>query len=240
MVERFELPGALFNASSFGDRIASIGVNAAGNRVASVSSVQPEKAGILLTVAAPDGQTVLPAANGGLHVFDADGTLHTFDADGEPISEIETGAEFSTTSAMDPMTGALAINSFPGGIFLIDPTAGDVEQLPGTYFVAELGFARDGQLLVMTGFDGTVRLWDLERDEPAGLVWNGTGASSSSPWYDESTDSIWAFTSGQLIEVPLDPARWIKRACEIVGRDLTVEEWNRYVPGDDAPQSACT
>ena len=241
MVERIDLPGALFTGSSFGDRLATLGVDAEDNRVASVSSVQPETAGVLLTVAALEGQTVHPGFNGGLHVFDADGTLRTFDADGEPISEIATGAAFSTTNAMDPTTGALAVNSFSGGIFVIDPTIGDVQRLPGNDFVANLGFARDGQLLVITGFDGTVRLWDLERSEPAGLVWDGSGASPSSPsWYDESTDSIWVFTSGQLIEVPLDPARWIQRACEIVGRDLTVEEWNRYVPGDDAPQSACT
>jgi hypothetical protein len=31
---------------------------------------------------------------------------------------------------------------------------------------------------------------------------------------------------------PLDPAVWLAEACRIVGRDLTPEEWRRYVPTD--------
>ena len=30
-----------------------------------------------------------------------------------------------------------------------------------------------------------------------------------------------------------------ERACEVVGRDFTDEEWDRLVPGDVALQSAC-
>ncbi len=81
----------------------------------------------------------------------------------------------------------------------------------------------------------------VNRAEPPGLVWNGTvGALLSSPsWYDESSDSIWVFTSGRLLEIPLDPQRWVERACDIVGRDFASDEWQRYVPGDEEVQSAC-
>jgi WD40 repeat protein len=174
-------------------------------------------------------------------VFDTDGTLHTYNANGEPIGEIETGARDALVNTMDPSTGLLAVASAPGAVVVIDPASGKVEPLPGNDSVANLGFARGGQLLVITGFDGTVRVWDLVRQASAGLVWDGTGAGLSSPsWYDESSDSIWVFTSGRLLEVPLDPQRWVERACEIVGRDLTPEEWERYVPGDEAPQSVCS
>jgi hypothetical protein len=30
---------------------------------------------------------------------------------------------------------------------------------------------------------------------------------------------------------PLDPSVWLREACAIVGRDLTAEEWDRYLPG---------
>ena len=30
---------------------------------------------------------------------------------------------------------------------------------------------------------------------------------------------------------PLDPAQWLALACTIAGRDLTQEEWDRYLPG---------
>ncbi len=74
-------------------------------------------------------------------------------------------------------------------------------------------FAREGQLLVITGTDGNVEVWDLVRAETAGLVWDGTGAALSSPsWYDESSDSIWVSTSGRLLEIPLAPERSMERA----------------------------
>jgi len=46
-------------------------------------------------------------------------------------------------------------------------------------------------------------------------------------------------TSGKLLRVPLTPKRWVQRACELVGRDFTQDEWERFVPGDDLLVSAC-
>ena len=127
-----------------------------------------------------------------------------------------------------------------GGVVKIDTITGETERLEGGESVTNLGFARDGSMLVITGADGTVRLWDLERNAPAGLVWDGSGSVFSSPsWYDPETDSVWVATSGLLMEVPLDPQRWVEQACDLVGRDLTAAEWERWIPGDGPPRSAC-
>jgi hypothetical protein len=32
---------------------------------------------------------------------------------------------------------------------------------------------------------------------------------------------------------PLDPQDWLEEACAVVGRDLSPEEWDRYLPGRD-------
>ncbi len=73
--------------------------------------------------------------------------------------------------------------------------------------------------------DGTIRLLDLERAEPAGVVWTGTGNVTGEPgWYDESPDALWMSTADRLIEIPLDPERWIERACGILSRELTPAE----------------
>jgi hypothetical protein len=29
----------------------------------------------------------------------------------------------------------------------------------------------------------------------------------------------------------LDPVDWLREACTVAGRDLTREEWDRYLPG---------
>jgi WD40 repeat protein len=73
-------------------------------------------------------------------------------------------------------------------------------------------FARHGELLVIAGNDGTVSLWDVERDQSAGTVWTGTGAGNSGlPWYDETTDSAWVATSGNLIKIQTGDSR--RHAC---------------------------
>lgn len=63
---------------------------------------------------------------------------------------------------------------------------------------------------------------------------------SSPSWYDPETDSVWVATSGLLMEVPLDPQRWVREACDLVGRDLTDDEWERWIPGDDPPNQHAT
>ena len=140
----------------------------------------------------------------------------------------------------DRASGDLALASTLSGITVVDPETGESTLLAEADFANNLGFGRNGEYLAVTGADGTVRLWDLERNEPAGLLWNGTGATISSPsWYDAESDSMWVYTSGKILEIPLDPAVWIARACTAAGRELTPEEWSRLVPGDTPPTPAC-
>ena len=87
---------------------------------------------------------------------------------------------------------------------------------------------------------GTVRLWDVTRSEFGGVVWRGSGGVVGSPsWYDEATESIWVAVSGKVLQIPLNPERWVELACESVGRPFTPDEWDRYVPGDDPLWDAC-
>jgi hypothetical protein len=51
---------------------------------------------------------------------------------------------------------------------------------------------------------------------------------------------VWVATTEGLLEFSVDPDRWIERACEFVGRDMSQEEWDEYVPGDEPRQSACS
>ena len=245
LVERIDFPGRLDNWTRFGDVIAILHLDADENRVASLVSLEHDESRVIFTVPAPDGSSVHPALGGGLHVFDRDGTLHTYAADGELAGEVDTGAQETFINTMDPTTGVLAVDGGAvGAVVFIDPANGDVDQLPGNDSVANLGFAQDGRLLVITGFDGTVRIWDLDRDESAGLAWDGTGAVPSSPsWYDPSSNSIWVYTSGRLLQIPLDPQRWVERACDVVGRDPqptsgTVSSPSRITRRSDRPSNS--
>ena len=180
-----------------------------------------------------------PSDDGGLHVMDPEGTLRTYDADGLLTSEIETGNEWAFAVAGDERTGRLAFGGI-AGVVIVDPATGDVDRIPGAGPTNSIGFIPDGSLLVVVGEDGTVRLWDVERNASAGLVFDGSGgAPVTPPWFDAATDSLWVASSGKLLRVPINPERWVERACEIVARSFTADEWARYVPGDEPVQIAC-
>ena len=213
--------------------------------VVDLLNVAEGELGVIFSIDADLVSTVHPTRDGGVHVIDLDGRLHTYDSEGNLIGELETGIEQVGIITMDPTTGILAIAAPVQSIDLpslaiVDPDRGLVDQLPGSASIVNLGFASDGELLAITGSDGTVRLWDVARRATAGLVWDGSGAIIGSPsWYDETTESIWVNSSGELLQIPVNPERWIERACELVGRDLTPDEWDRYVPGEGEVLSAC-
>ena len=196
----------------------------------------------LATISVSNAWAAHPALDGGLYVFDGDGVLYSYAADGSETNRFDTGLQHVQHMRFDPVSGLIAVEGFGDwqGIALVDPVNETVTRaLDGTQF-AGVGFVGDGTSLAIVGLDGTVRLWDIERNASAGLAWDGRGAGrGTTPWYDATTDSFWVSTSGQLVQIPLDPQRWVDKACDFVGRDLTEQEWERSVPGDDEVQSAC-
>jgi WD40 repeat protein len=191
------------------------------------------------SVAVADGSTPAMSGDGTPFVLDPSGTLRSYDPSGSLSQETATGVVDATVLSVDDRSGRVAIAS-RDDLVVVAPASGESTRLDHSGGIVHLGFARDGSMLAVTRGDGTVRLWDLDRSQPAGLVWDGTGAVSlSGSWYDADTDTLWVSTSGRIVQIPLDPARWVERACEIVGRDFTEDEWNRFVPGDDPLQSAC-
>jgi hypothetical protein len=185
-----------------------------------------------------------PAPDGGVYVTLGDGTFRHYDSTGSVVSEIDTGIFNPYLAALDHGSGRVAFAAGtvigPDSAVIIDPATGEMHTIPDIGGVANIEFARDGELLAMMGFDGSVRLWNVEQQEFAGVIWDGTGARfNEALHYDESTDSLWVPSSGQLLRLPLNPARWVERACEFVGGDFTQTEWDEYVPGGGAVQSAC-
>ncbi len=195
---------------------------------------------VLFSVTYPAIQAVHPSTDGGLFVLDEDGLLRTIDDEGREQSAFDTGIPFASTITIDETTGRLAVGSETGA-FIIDLAAEETRGLAQSGDVGNVAFARGGEVLVVTTFDGAVRIWDVDGDGLPTFVWDGSGSvSGSSPsWYDEASDSIWVASSGRVLNIPLDPAAWIERACEIVSRDLTQDEWDRLVPGSDPLQPAC-
>jgi DNA-binding SARP family transcriptional activator len=180
-----------------------------------------------------------PSPDGGLYVVLDDGLLRTYDRAGRGTTQVDTGLPEPRLVVADPTGGLVAIGGERGAV-VVRPATGTVHEVDGVRGVANLGFARAGSTLVVVETDGTVRLWDVARDEPIGTLWTGTGtAPPSPPWYDPSTDTVWVATSGTILQFSLDPERWAERACALVSRELTPEEWDRLIPGDAVQRPAC-
>jgi WD40 repeat protein len=98
----------------------------------------------------------------------------------------------------------------------------------------QLEWLRDSRTVVSAGADGTVVLVDTERalarttPLPASIH-DEEGFAHLVP---DPRDELVVFNDQSVgLQYPLDPADWLRAACGIVGRDLTRDEWARYLPG---------
>lgn len=227
------------------DRLTVIGTFADQDSVVHLVDLASGEPELVFSIPAPAVHVAHPTLDGGVFTIDEDGTLQTFDPAGQQVAEVELTMPFGFringhAIAVDEVSGMLAIGNDTGA-WIVDPLTGDARRLAQSGDVANVGFARNGELLVVTNRDGNVRIWEVDGDNPPAFVWNGSGAarSGSPAWYDEATESVWVASSGEVLQIPVQPQRWIERACEIVGRDLSQEEWDRYVPGGGSVESAC-
>jgi len=211
-----------------------------GESVVSLIDFESTVPEVLFTVSTAAFARSHPTPDGGMIVLNRGGELAHYDSEGEELDRSQTLAQEAYLIALDPSSGTLAAAAPDGSVWIIDPATGRSETLPTQEPISNIDLGRDGELLVLTGPDGTVRLWDIQRSESAGVAWSGTGSSTAlTSWFDADANSIWVATSGSVVNLPLDPALWIERACDVIGRNLTQDEWDRYVPGDGQRRSAC-
>jgi WD40 repeat protein/class 3 adenylate cyclase len=106
-------------------------------------------------------------------------------------------------------------------------------------FTLSLDFDPSGQVLLTTGTDGTARLFDVRTRSQIGAPLPGI----DNRWvfaefapdgkrvygaYDEGSGYVW----------DVDPQHWSAHACAVAGRDLSEQEWERFLP-DRPYQHVC-
>ncbi len=239
IVDQIEVDGEPLFGDFHGDLVADVRERD-GERWAVLVNLKSGVAGLNLEIPAQDASAVLPSVSGGLHVLDSDGTFKTYDPSGEQISQFNSGVALANQLAIDPTSGSIAVAVFPAGVSIIDPVTGSVRRLAVNTIVSNISFVRNGQYLAMIMADGAVFLWDVARDQLVGQLAAGSIVPSAPLlFYDESDESIWATTPERLIQLPTNGESWVRQACGLAQRDLTQDEWDRYVPGDEPLTSAC-
>ncbi|MGH8908290.1 MAG: hypothetical protein ACRD0K_17725 [Egibacteraceae bacterium] len=184
-----------------------------------------------------DGTTLATASD--------DGTMRLWDpATGAPIGQPLTGhSDGVWRMAFNPAGTMLASAGADGSVRLWDPATGAPIGRPltgHTGWVRGLAFSPDGTTLASTGTDGTVRLWDAATGAPIGQPLTG---HTGWVWYVVfSPDGTTLATAGFDRTVRLWPITvdaWIRHACTLAGRNLTQDEWDRFVGADRPYVRAC-
>ncbi len=102
-----------------------------------------------------------------------------------------------------------------------------------------LVYAADGLTLASIGDDGNIVLWDVPTARPLGPpIEAGQGQLRQVMFTPDAKRLLTTGTDGPVRMWDLDPDSWLRRACALAHRDLTEEEWQRFVGTSAARQKS--
>ena len=143
------------------------------------------------------------------------------------------GASQSITFSPD---GTLATGSWQGIVQRWDPSTGEqlghpVLAVPAP--VSSISFNRTGsEFATGGGSGGFVKLWDTKTLQQLGATFPGEPGQWANGQFTPDGSRIVAFyANGRGTVWPATVGAWQEHACRIAGRDLTREEWRRFVTG---------
>jgi WD40 repeat protein len=171
---------------------------------------------------------------------------------GKPVTIVDDGV---LTVAFDPSDDLVAGGSAiaPVRVWRVSDRQPAFPPLAGhSSYVTGTAFRPDGTVLATTDIFGGTRLWDSK----TGLA---LGGELKSPWPDSLAPTVNlpalglrnAFSpdgkvlaatgvDGRAMVWSVDPAVWRQRACAIVGRNVTREEWKLYLPAGTPYRATCS
>jgi WD40 repeat protein len=105
--------------------------------------------------------------------------------------------------------------------------------------VLSVAFSSDGESLASGSTDQTIRLWDVDtgqpRGEPLAVPMASVKSVAFSPDGKTLASGSW---DGTIILWDMSVESWKEHACRAAGRNLTLEEWQRYL-GDKPYELTC-
>ena len=187
---------------------------------------------------------IVPTPDGEGLVLDTGDTVTVHTADGNARALTATSIDRSAGTVVHAVDSSrdLILRGLPDGtVEQIDLGSGrsrTISEFGGE--VSAVAYVDATRAAVVTR-SGQVWLINTETAERIGLVWEGGAGDTTSgaPTVSEDGDFLWVPTSSEIVEVPLSPDTWRELACDLAGRELTAEEWDSLVPGDDPPRPLC-
>ena len=112
--------------------------------------------------------------------------------------------------------------------------------------VLEMAFSPDGRTLAVAnaatgsgGGGGTFTLWDIARAERLGppMAWPD-GRFFALAFHPDGKSAATGSEDGRLVSWDVDPASWRQQACRIANRNLSYDEWTRFI-GEEPYRRTC-
>ena len=185
----------------------------------------------------PDGSTL--AAGG------EDKTVHTWNlATGKSMGAAIPFGQEIWSLAFSPDGRILAVGGNEGKLQLWDmktrlPLGGSI---PGhTSRIRSIAFSPDGLFMVAAGFRRKAVIYDVATRQPLGdplfpdSEYEGIAGAAFSP---DGQTLLLVDRRQQFFLLAGGPAAWATRACKIANRNLTADEWTRYI-GDQPYAKTC-
>ena len=150
----------------------------------------------------------------------------------------DTAAMTITSLAFAPDQTMISVGGAEGDIALLASRTGKVLRWlrngHGGSAVNQLAFAPDGKILASGGDDNTIVLWNVASGTPVARFQapykNGVEKLAFAP----QGDTLFSSGDGVLTRWDLDSTSWRTLACQIAGRNLSIEEWKLYI-GPETP-----
>jgi DNA-binding SARP family transcriptional activator/WD40 repeat protein len=168
----------------------------------------------------------------------ADGTVRLLDpASGDTTRSINVdGQPVATRVAFDPTSGDLIATTRAGMLHYFDPDSGrpagepitGPPTIPDTLIVAD-----HGSHAATLGDDGTVAVFDLNAHVLLALLPTATAEPTSIALSPDGNQLLVVETDGTATIWNLDETSWITAGCTQAGRQLTIDEWRRFLPDRD-------
>ena len=156
------------------------------------------------------------------------------------------------TASVDGFTPVHLLRFAPGGSLLasahgsairlwdLDAPDPSGRQLTGhDGWIGALAFSGDSAMLASGADDGTILLWHLDQDEPAPAALVGHLADVHALEFRSGEVLRSVGGEGIVFDWTLDPSRLADLICTRVQRNLTLEEWERFVGPDTTYARTC-
>ena len=187
----------------------------------------------------PDGRTIAACRDdGAVFLYDArtghlERTLH---AEG-------TGDLFFTTAAYTPDGRMLATGTAAGIVQLWNPATGAQIGHPTAVAaapVASIAFDPAGDTFATAGgSDGLAKLWTTKTQQQFGATFPGDpGRWGNAQYTPDGSKLVVVYDDGTGVVWPVSLPAWEDHACAVAGRNLTREEWSRFI-GNRRYSAAC-